>query len=566
MEAIGNNRGGTGGAESKTKYIFVTGGVVSSLGKGISAASLGLLLKKRGLSVNMMKLDPYLNVDPGTMNPFQHGEVYVLDDGSETDLDLGHYERFLNQSMTKNNNITAGQIYHTIITHERHGDYLGATVQVIPHVTEEIKNSIKKLETINGKVDVVICEIGGTVGDIESLPFLEAIRQMALEAGEHDTMFIHLTMVPYIDTAGEVKTKPTQHSVKALREIGIQPHMLLCRTAKSLEEPIRKKIGLFCSMSSRNVIEAIDASTIYEVPLNLEQQGFSDLVVERLHLDVPRPDMADWEELVTQIKNPANRIKIAICGKYVHLKDAYKSIIEAFIHAGAENSARVDLVWVSSEDIKHGGAAKFLGDVDGLLIPGGFGERGVEGKIESIRYVRENKVPFLGICLGMQCAVIEYARDICGLEDAHSYEFYRDLKHPVIHLMADQENITDLGGTMRLGAYPAIIDPDSTTYKAYGTTEISERHRHRYEFNNAYREMLTAAGLKLVGMSPDGKLVEIIEVPDHPWFVGVQFHPELKSRPTQAHPLFREFVAAAVRYKKHKASDPALTPSTKTVG
>lgn len=536
----------------KTKYVFITGGVVSSLGKGIASASLGLLLKKRGLSVNILKLDPYLNVDPGTMNPFQHGEVFVLDDGSETDLDLGHYERFLNQSMTSDNNVTSGQIYHTIITRERRGDYLGATVQVIPHVTAEIKSSIKKLEKINGGVDVVICEIGGTVGDIESLPFMEAIRQVGLESDEHDTMFIHLTMVPYIEAAGELKTKPTQHSVKALREIGIQPNMLLCRTAKTLGDDIRKKIGLFCSVPTQNVIEAIDASTIYEVPLLFEKHDFSDIVLRHLAINAPTPDMTEWEELVHKIKNPANRVKIAICGKYVFLKDAYKSIIEAFYHAGAENNARVDLVWVSSEDIKHGGAAKFIDDVDGLLIPGGFGERGVEGKIESIRYVRENKIPFLGICLGMHCAVIEYARNVCDIKDAHSYEFYRELKHPVIHLMADQEKITDLGGTMRLGAYPAVLDKDSFARKAYGEENISERHRHRYEFNNEYRDILTKAGLRLVGMSPDNKLVEIIEAPDHPWYVAVQFHPELKSRPTKAHPLFRDFIAAAVAYKKER--------------
>jgi CTP synthase len=542
-------------ADKKTKYVFITGGVVSSLGKGIASASLGLLLKKRGLSVNILKLDPYLNVDPGTMNPYQHGEVFVLDDGSETDLDLGHYERFLRQSMCSDNNVTSGQIYQSIITRERRGDYLGATVQVIPHVTEEIKTSIKKLESLNGHVDVVISEIGGTVGDIESLPFMEAIRQLGLEGDEHDTLFIHLTMVPYIEAAGELKTKPTQHSVKALREIGIQPKILLCRTGKTLDEAICKKIGLFCSVPSRNVIEAIDVSTIYEVPLKFEQHGFSDLVLENLNIEAPRPDMTEWEELVSKIKNPAKRIRIAICGKYVYLKDAYKSIIEAFAHAGAENEARVDLLWVSSEDIKHGGAAKFIGDVDGLLIPGGFGERGVEGKIESIRYTRENNIPFLGICLGMHCATIEYARNVCGLEDAHSYEFYRDLKHAVIHLMADQENITDLGGTMRLGAYPAIVDKDSFTYQAYGETEISERHRHRYEFNNEYREMLTKAGLKLVGMSPDNKLVEIVEAPDHPWFVAVQFHPELKSRPTKAHPLFRDFVAAAVKYHQRRTEN-----------
>ncbi len=540
-------------AERRTKFIFITGGVVSSLGKGIASASLGMLLKKRGLTVNILKLDPYLNVDPGTMNPFQHGEVYVLDDGSETDLDLGHYERFLNQSMCSDNNVTSGQIYQSIISRERRGDYLGATVQVIPHVTEEIKNSVKKLAQVNGKVNVVISEIGGTVGDIESLPFMEAIRQLGLETGEHDALFIHLTMVPYVESAGELKTKPTQHSVKALREIGIQPNILLCRTAKPLDDSIKKKIGLFCSVPSRNVIEEIDVSTIYEVPLRLEQEEFSDLVLEHMDIVAPPADLTEWENLVQRIKNPSRRIKIAICGKYVGLKDAYKSIIEAFSHAGAENDARVDLVWVSSEDIKHGGAAKFIGDVDGLLIPGGFGERGVEGKIESIRYVRENKIPFLGICLGMHCATIEFARNVCGLEDAHSFEFYRDLKHPVIHLMADQENITELGGTMRLGAYPAVLDKSSFSYRAYGAEEISERHRHRYEFNNEYREMMTKAGLRLVGISPDGKLVEIIEIADHPWFVAVQFHPELKSRPTKAHPLFRDFVAAAVKYNQDHA-------------
>ncbi len=539
-------------AERKTKYVFITGGVVSSLGKGIASASLGLVLKKRGLSVNILKLDPYLNVDPGTMNPFQHGEVYVLDDGSETDLDLGHYERFLDQSMCSDNNVTSGQIYHTIITRERRGDYLGATVQVIPHVTAELKSSIKKLEKLNGGVDVVIAEIGGTVGDIESLPFMEAIRQMGLENDACDTMFVHLTLVPYIEAAGELKTKPTQHSVKSLREIGIQPNLLLCRTAKSLGDDIRKKIALFCSVPNANVIEAIDASTIYEVPLLFEEHDFSDIVLNHLNIDAPEPDLTEWEDLVNRIKHPTNRVKIAICGKYVYLKDAYKSIMEAFLHAGAENDARVDLVWVSSEDIKKGGAAKFLDDIDGLLIPGGFGERGVEGKIESIRFCRENKIPFLGICLGMHCAVIEYARNVCGLKDAHSYEFYRELKNPVIHLMADQEKITDLGGTMRLGSYPAVVDKNSFTYKAYGETEIDDRHRHRYELNNEYRDMLTEAGLKLVGISPDGKLVEIVEIEDHPWFVAVQFHPELKSRPTKAHPLFRDFIAATVKYKKDR--------------
>jgi CTP synthase len=533
----------------------VTGGVVSSLGKGIASSSLGLLLKKRGLNVNVIKCDPYINVDPGTMNPFQHGEVFVLDDGSETDLDLGHYERFLDQNMTKDNNITTGQIYHTVISRERRGDYLGATVQVIPHITEEIKDCLRKPARNNPDTDVVIVEIGGTVGDIESQPFLEAIRQMALESDPGDTLFIHLTLVPYINTAGEVKTKPTQHSVKELRSIGIQPQILLCRTAKELSESIRKKIGLFCNVPAKHVISAVDVETIYEVPLRFHQEGLDNAVCEHLRLDVPEPDMSDWEEMVSRFKNPQHRVKIAICGKYVNLRDAYKSIIEAFVHAGVENNARVDLIWVSSEDIKQNGADKFLSDINGLLIPGGFGERGVEGKIESIRYVREKNIPFFGICLGMQCAVIEFARNVCGLEDAHSYEFYADLKNPVIHLMADQQGVTNLGGTMRLGAYRAELAEGTKSIAAYGEKEISERHRHRYEFNNAYRELYAGTALKLIGLSPDGRLVEIIEVENHPWFVGVQFHPELKSRPTRAHPLFREFIAAAVTNSLKKKSE-----------
>lgn len=532
-----------------TKYIFVTGGVVSALGKGISSASIGLLLQRRGLKVQNCKFDPYLNVDPGTMNPFQHGEVFVLDDGSETDLDLGHYERFLNRSLGKENNVTTGQIYHTIITRERRGDYLGATVQVIPHVTEEIKARGRALAKLPEKPDVIIIEIGGTVGDIESLPFLEAIRQMALEEGPNNVMFLHLTLVPYITAAGEYKTKPTQHSVKELRSIGIQPDMLLCRSSKAISDSLRKKIGLFCSVPPSHVIVGEDVSTIYEVPLKYYEQQVDQKICEHFGLDVPAPDLEEWEGLVERIKHPDKRVKIGICGKYVTLKDAYKSIIEAFIHAGVYSNAKVDLVWVSSEDIKKGGVDKFFHDIDGLLIPGGFGERGVEGKIESIRYARENKIPFLGICLGMHCAVIEFARNVCGLTDAHSYEFYRDLKHPVIHLMADQEGVTELGGTMRLGAYPCVLAEDSKSYEAYEEEEISERHRHRYELNNAYRDMLTEHGLSLAGMSPDSRLVEIVEVKDHPWFVAVQFHPELKSRLTNPHPLFREFVRATVQHR-----------------
>jgi len=532
------------------KYIFVTGGVVSSLGKGIASASLGTLLQKRGLTVQIIKMDPYLNVDPGTMNPFQHGEVFVLDDGSETDLDLGHYERFLNKSLEQANNVTTGQIYSTVISRERRGDYLGATVQVIPHVTEEIKARARNRAQMDEKPDVVIIEIGGTVGDIESLPFLEAIRQTGLEEGPENVMYIHLTLVPYISAAGEFKTKPTQHSVKELREIGIQPQVLLPRCAQPLSEALKQKIALFCSVPVNSVIVGEDASTIYEVPLLFHEQGLDQIVCDHFGWDVPPPDLTEWENMVEKIKNPGKRVKIGICGKYVKLRDAYKSIIEAFIHSGVHSDARVELVWVSSEDIKKGGAEKFMHDVDGLLIPGGFGERGVEGKIEAIRYARENRLPFLGICLGMHCAVIEYARNVCGLEDAHSFEFYRDLKHPVIHLMADQEGVTELGGTMRLGAYPCVLAEGTKSLEAYGEKEISERHRHRYELNNSYRDMLTDNGLVLAGLSPDKRLVEVVEIPNHPWFVAVQFHPELKSRPIHPHPLFRDFIKAAVAYSE----------------
>lgn len=535
---------------SRTKFVFITGGVVSSLGKGIAASSLGLLLKKRGLTVSILKLDPYHNVDPGTMNPFQHGEVFVLDDGSETDLDLGHYERFINENLTADNNVTTGIVYHTIISRERRGDYLGATVQVIPHVTNEIKARIRKLAQGEPPPDVVISEIGGTVGDIESLPFLEAIRQLGLEEGTENALYIHVTLVPYIEVAGEVKTKPTQHSVKALREIGIQPNILLCRSQKEIKPDIREKIGLFCNVTPQAVIPALDAETIYEVPILLHEEGFDDMVTQHLKLFCAPPDLTDWKQIVRRIKHPEKTVRIAICGKYVKLKDAYKSIIEAFIHAGEENNAKVELVWVSSENIKQNGAELYLKGTDGLLVPGGFGDRGIEGKIEAIRYARENNIPFLGICLGMQCAVIEFARTVAGLTKAHSYEFFEDTEHPVIHLMPDQKSVSDMGGTMRLGAYPCILAPNSRSSEAYGQTEISERHRHRYEFNNTYREQLTKAGLRIVGLSPDERLVEITELADHPWFVGVQFHPELKSRPTAAHPLFRDFVKASLKYRE----------------
>lgn len=539
--------------QKRTKFIFVTGGVVSGLGKGITVASLGFLLKRRGFTVQNIKLDPYLNVDPGTMNPYQHGEVYVLDDGSETDLDLGHYERFLDMSLSKANNITTGQIYHTVISRERRGDYLGATVQVIPHITDEIKKAIRAPMRQEHPPDVVMVEIGGTVGDIESLPFLEAIRQIGLEEGFRNTIYIHLTLVPYIQAAGEFKTKPTQHSVRELRNIGIQPNMVVCRSEQPLHDSLRQKISLFCSVPTKSVISAEDCSTIYQVPINLRAQDMDGIVCEHFGWPEGEVDISDWEQMVNRIVNPSKRVKIAICGKYVKLKDAYKSIIESFVHAGVPSDTEVKLIWVSSEDIKHKGAEKFLHDIDGLLIPGGFGERGVEGKIESIRYVRENNIPFLGICLGMHCAVIEYARNVCGLEEAHSYEFYRDHKHPVIHLMADQEGVTELGGTMRLGAYPCVLSDNTKSREAYGVGNISERHRHRYELNNAYREMLESNGLQIAGVSPDGRLVEIVEIKEHPWFVAVQFHPELKSRPTAPHPLFRDFVKAAVAHLSGQA-------------
>jgi len=533
----------------KIKYIFVTGGVVSSLGKGIATASLGFLLKRRGLKVALQKFDPYINVDPGTMNPFQHGEVFVLDDGAETDLDLGHYERFLNENLTKANNVTTGQIYEAVISRERRGDYLGATVQVIPHITNEINNRIKRVAQSDPDVDVVITEIGGTVGDIESLPFLEAIRQMGLEEGRENVLYIHLTLIPFIDSAGELKTKPTQHSVKELREIGIQPDILVCRTNRPLSPDLREKIGLFTNVPARQVVQALDVGTIYEVPLLFHKEGFDEKVADHLGLGLPPPILADWEKLVEKIKNPPYRVKIAICGKYVNLKDAYKSIIESFVHAGAENDSKVELSWVSSEAVKRDGPEKHLDGIDGLLIPGGFGERGVEGKIESITYVRENKIPFFGICLGMQCATIEFARHLAGLEGANSTEFNNECEYPVIALLPEQAKVTQMGGTMRLGAYPAKLTAGSHAAKAYGATEISERHRHRYEFNNDYRKLLEDAGFRITGISPDGRLVEIIELKDHPWFVGVQFHPELKSRPGAAHPLFRDFVKAALRHQ-----------------
>ena len=551
---------------NKTKYIFVTGGVISGLGKGIASASLGYLLKSRGLSVTIQKFDPYINIDPGTMSPFQHGEVYVTDDGSETDLDLGHYERFIDVNMSQANNCTTGQVYNSVISKERRGDYLGATVQVIPHITDEIKRRIQAVNTPGNQYDIVITEVGGTVGDIESLPFLEAIRQFRHEWGAKNTMVIHLTLVPYIKSSGEMKTKPTQHSVMRLREIGLQPDMLLCRTEKSLTKEIKDKIALFCNVETESVIQAIDVDTIYEVPLMFNRQGFAEQIIKKVEIEAGDPSIEKWEDFVYRVKHPKNTVEIAICGKYTKLHDAYKSILESFIHAGAESDCTVKVRWVNSEELeKSMDAEKYLSGVDGLLIPGGFGERGIEGKIQAVKYARENKIPFFGICLGMQCAAIEYARNVCGLTRANSSEFDEETPDPVIALMAEQEDISDMGGTMRLGAYPCRLQKDTKAHEAYGELNISERHRHRYEFNNAYREVFQDNGMQFSGLSPNGTLVEIMELNEHPWFVGGQFHPELKSRISKAHPLFREFVRAALKYRQsHDSNGSAVSENIET--
>ncbi|HDQ45967.1 MAG TPA: CTP synthase [bacterium] len=539
-------------SRGKTQYIFITGGVVSSLGKGIAASSLGLLLKSRGIRVSVLKIDPYLNVDPGTMSPYQHGEVFVTDDGAETDLDLGHYERFLDINLSKNNNATTGQIYGTVIEKERRGDYLGKTVQVIPHITDEIKARIRRVARDRNGVDVVLVELGGTVGDIEGLPFLEAIRQFRLEHGPEHVMSIHLTLVPYIRASGEIKTKPTQHSVQKLREIGIQPDVVFCRTEQPLPREARGKIALFCNVGPEAVIEGIDVPSIYEVPLVLEEQGLADLVLKRLGLDARGEDLTEWRGFVRKIRNPGRSVRIGIAGKYVELRDAYKSIIESFQHAGVENDARVELVWIDSEKIESSGVDDILDAVSGLLIPGGFGERGIEGKIQAVRYARENDIPFFGICLGLQCAVIEYARSVCGLRSAGSREFGVRLRYPVIDFMPGQAGLKQKGGTMRLGAYPCVLRKGSRAEKIYGVSRISERHRHRFEVNNQYRELLSDHGLVFSGLSPDGRLVEMIELPGKRWFVGCQFHPEFKSRALRAHPLFRSFVGAALDYQHAK--------------
>ncbi|MBD0255081.1 MAG: CTP synthase [Cytophagales bacterium] len=537
---------------ASAKYVFVTGGVTSSLGKGIIASSLAKLLQARGLSVTIQKFDPYINIDPGTLNPYEHGECYVTDDGAETDLDLGHYERFLNLPTSQANNVTTGRIYNSVITKEREGAYLGKTVQVIPHITDEIKRNFRLLgET--GKYDIVITEIGGCVGDIESLPFIEAVRQMNWDAGPDDVIVIHLTLIPYLKTAGELKTKPTQHSVKALLEAGIQPDILVCRTEHPLPHDIRKKLALFCNVHINSVIESIDAETIYDVPLMMKREKLDEQVLFKLGLPHDRePAMDGWKEFLGRLKNPLEEVTIGLVGKYVELRDAYKSIAEAFVHAGAQNECKVNIRWIQSETLNREDYRDMLDELDGMLVAPGFGERGIEGKISAIRYARETGLPFFGICLGMQCAVVEFARNVLGLADAASTEMNRNTANPVIDMMEDQKKITTKGGTMRLGAYPCELRKGSKANLIYGKTRISERHRHRYEFNNAYLEAIEAAGLHATGVNPDTGLVEIVELPDHPWFVGVQFHPELKSTVMNPHPLFVRFVRAAMEHVSNK--------------
>ncbi|MBI1987195.1 MAG: CTP synthase [Nitrospinae bacterium] len=581
------------------KYIFVTGGVLSSLGKGLASAAIGALMESRGLTVTLQKFDPYINVDPGTMSPFQHGEVFVTDDGAETDLDLGHYERFTSSRMSQANNVTTGKIYYTVIAKERRGHYLGRTVQVIPHITDEIKSHFL---AVAGDQDIVICEIGGTVGDIESLPFLEAVRQFQFDIGKENVVYIHLTLVPYVPSAGELKTKPTQHSVKELREIGIQPDILLCRTQSPLSLDLKAKIALFCNLREREVITAIDVETVYEVPLAFHQEGLDEILVERLGFQTGEPDLSEWERIVEKIKRPSHKVTVAIVGKYVGLQDSYKSLMEALIHGGIANDTRVRIEWVDSEEIEKEGPEALLNRVDGILIPGGFGGRGIEGKITAIQHARENQIPFFGICLGMQCAVIEYARNVCGLQEAHSTEVDPQTPVPVIDLQKwmhgaqlwlklntpkkeparqldpDHQldthfelppqkeaphrlDSTDKGGTMRLGAYPCRLKEGSLAARAYQALHISERHRHRYEVNGQYRPLLEKKGLEISGLSPDGHLVEIIELKDHPWFLAVQFHPEFKSSPRTPHPLFREFIGACVTASMAFRSSPIVRAS-----
>jgi len=529
-----------------TKYIFITGGVVSSLGKGITAASLGRLLKSRGLKVALQKFDPYINVDPGTMSPYQHGEVYVTEDGAETDLDVGHYERFVDENLTQYANCTTGRIYQSVLDKERRGDYLGQTVQVIPHITNEIKERVMLIEN-KAHPDVVITEIGGTVGDIESLPFLEAIRQLKFDLGKDRVVYIHVTLIPYIKAAGELKTKPTQHSVKELRSIGIQPDILVCRTVKALSEDIRAKLALFCDVERQAVIQMKDAESIYEVPLMLAQEGLDREVIKRLGITCAEADLDEWEEMVKRIRHLDKKVTVALVGKYVELQDAYLSIVESLRHAGFQYNCEVDIKWINAEEIEKEGPEQLLKGIDAILVPGGFGERGIEGKIATAGYARQQKIPFLGICLGMQCAVIEFARNECGLIGANSSEFEPHTPFPVVHLMSEQENIANKGGTMRLGVYACDIEPTTRVSAAYGQNDIKERHRHRYEINNLYRSELESKGMSLCGLSPDKNLVEIVEISGHPWFVGCQFHPEYKSRPNRPHPLFLGLIKAAIK-------------------
>ncbi len=533
-------------ASVKTKFIFVTGGVVSSLGKGLASASIGALMESRGLRVTLLKMDPYINVDPGTMSPFQHGEVFVTDDGAETDLDLGHYERYVSTPMGKKNNFTTGQVYETVIGKERRGDYLGGTVQVIPHITDEIK---RRIEAAAEGYDMAICEVGGTVGDIEGLPFLEAVREFGWDWGKENVLYVHLTLVPYLTGGGELKTKPTQHSVKELTGLGIQPDILLCRTDRLLDKKIKAKIASFCNVDESSVITAKDVEWIYEVPLIFHQEGLDDRIIEKLHMWTAAPNLKKWERVVQVLKNPKESVRIAVVGKYMELKESYKSLMEALVHGGIANEARVELDCIEAEKIEESGT-KMLDLADGILVPGGFGDRGSEGKITAARYARENRIPYFGICLGMQMAVVEFARNVCGLAGANSTEFDAATAHPVIHLMETQKGVENKGATMRLGAYPCVLQEDSLAAKVYGKKKISERHRHRYEFNNDYREVFSEKGMTLSGLAPDGSLVEIVELKDHPWFLGCQFHPEFKSRPLDSHPLFKGFIKAALQNRQ----------------
>jgi CTP synthase len=544
----------------RAKYVFVTGGVASGLGKGITSASIARLLKSRGLRVTLQKLDPYINVDPGTMNPFEHGEVFVLDDGAETDLDLGHYERFTDESLHRESNVTTGSVYQTVIQRERRGEFLGKTVQVIPHITNEIKDRVRRL-ALTTDAEVCIVEVGGTVGDIESLPFLEAIRQLRNEVGRENVAFVHVSLMPFIGPTGELKTKPTQHSVKELRSIGVQPDVIVCRSDRPIGPKLKEKISLLCDVETRGVISAVDADSIYEVPLVLHREGLDTLLARLLHLGDEEPDLTEWRELVDRVHRAVTPVNISVVGKYVTLKDAYLSVIEALKHGGFHHGARVNLTWIPSDELIAGSVEQVLGTADGILVPGGFGIRGVEGKVAAIEFAREHRIPYLGLCLGLQCAVIEFARNVCGLEGANSSEFDAATPHPVIDLLPEQEGVEDMGGTMRLGAYPADILTDSLAEQVYGEPVISERHRHRYEVNPAYHEVLQKHGMVFSGMSPDRRLVEIIELRDHPYFIAGQFHPELKSRPTRPHPMFRDFVGAALARREGALHEPLAIPS-----